>query len=221
MPNYGPHCRVSFGGPLGTEGEIWNCNVSVAQTTSGPFTPAFVSDLEGYLDLIKPKLSAWWSAVGSANASDAKLAYVKANNIDPDGSYHDKGITHQRDYNPAVAGGQSRNFPQILSVALSWKTNAVTRGPGANGRIYPPNGLGSSSSMRISAGNQATYVAAGIALLTALTKIDAPPLIVPCIASTKGQSYAITKVRVGDVLDVQRRRKNQLAETYVSGAFTP
>jgi hypothetical protein len=54
--------------------------------------------------------------------------------------------------------------------------------------------------------------------LLAILKTNPPTPVgtsfVPIVASEQGVSEAITGVRVGDVFDVQRRRKDALREVY-------
>jgi hypothetical protein len=77
----------------------------------------------------------------------------------------------------------------------------------------------------LSTGTPAAALAKQVSLLTDLTwnpdgSIGVEPIIAPNLGTPGSPSYTsyakITEVRVGDVMDTQRRRRNRLVETYVS-----
>lgn len=216
------HHRVTFGGGLAETNpfapdEIWACNVNVTGQNAEDF------DEEEYLDAITPKLATWFHSSASAMSNQATLAFVKCNQISPAGLYTSNAVTHRRDLSPVVNGSSAPVDPDIISVATSWTTD-VKRGPGAHGRIYLPNAtLGPSGRMLLGAADQGTLAAAGAALLDILNNADGSgPTLFPVVASkANGTNTTITGVRVGNVKDVQRRRKYAIRETYVSLAAVP
>lgn len=99
------------------------------------------------------------------------------------------------------------------------------RGIASNGRIYPPISLTvTAGSPRVGASMQNSARDAGKALLSAINQPTGGTFaIAPCVVSRgangglgAGALELITSVRVGNVVDVQRRRKNALKESYVS-----
>jgi hypothetical protein len=184
-----------------------------------------VADPDSYIFDKAAPLAAWFNrsdppAMFPVNAS---LDWLKAAPINASGHYSDP-VAHVHDYAPHIAGmGGSNMQPDILCLALSWETAvAIRRGVYAShGRIYPPNyaqPLVAPSYMRVTATEQAGWVTHAKLLLTILSADPSPA--VPIVASGHGGEFQpITGVRVGDVLDVQRRRKDALKESYAAALF--
>ena len=219
---YKQHHRVTFGGELSeysptAPDEIWACNVNVTGRNAESF------DEEAYLDAIVPHLSAWFASPEARMSNLATLTYVKCNQIDPDGKYSDTGHTHRRDITPKVQGAAGPVDPDIISIALSW-TTGVARGPGAHGRIYPPNAtVGPSGKMTVTPADAQTLATGAKNLLTLLGNADNDgPSLFPVIASkVNATNTTITGVKVGNVKDVQRRRKSAMHEVYTYLAAPP
>lgn len=213
---YAPHTRVSFGGSLenGTVfDEIWNCNVNVITPDIGGGPLENPID---YLAEIAPNLAVWFGAAASNISSRARLEYVKANSIGANGKYSDALNSNQFDFDTFTIGHIDPIWPGIISIVTSWRTSA-TRGPGSKGRVYLPNGtVGTAINLILDAGSQASYVTAGKNLLTVLRNNGGDNEALPVVASgVAATNRAIVAVAVGSVIDVQRRRKNALTETYV------
>lgn len=208
---YAPHVKVSFGGTLHDTGagpEIWNCTVAML----GPDA----AQCGIYLAAIKAPLANWFHASESKCASSSTLDYAKANHIDPSGAYTLSGVTNQVDYSPPITGATAQTVPSILSVVTSWYTD-VSRGPGSRGRIYLPNFTTPNPDSLILSPAFCTQVAtAGKNLLIALSQsFGGAANAFPVVASNvDGSTHPITKIGVGNVIDVQRRRKDALKETY-------
>ena len=225
MP-FAPHVRVSFGGTLtgetGYPDEIWNCSVN------GEVGPAW--DADEYLGVIQAALLAWFRSNDSKCSSQSTLGYVKANKIGADGKYVDQGTTHVHSYASAMTGGAGPVNPDILTTAISWGTGKA-RGPGSHGRIYLPNNtLGTGIGMTVSIVEQDALVAAGVNLLQILNAggggngipghPNTNPVLQPVIASrVNATNTPILSCRVGNVKDVQRRRKDAYRESYRIGVF--
>jgi hypothetical protein len=110
----------------------------------------------------------------------------------------------------------------VITCAISW-TTAQNRGPGHTGRIYPPLALQtlSGGGFTISSTTQDAINQTGKELLNVLATPDGTDAsIVPIVVSAVDASWRpITGVRCGSVLDMQRRRKEQLTETYRAVAW--
>lgn len=224
MPAYAPHTLVAFGGVLNSAAdvpEIWQCGVRVTDVVGG----GPLANHTAYLAGIHASLGAWFSGVDPVGFCPmTSLNWIKANPINAAGKYA-SDTTYLYDYPDPVAGGISGPAlpikPDILSVVLSWST-AKARGKSHAGRIYLPNYLVHTvvdGSMRITAGDVTGWVTKGVALLGVLA--NSAVKAVPIIASSAGPTAQITGVRVGNVLDVQRRRKDALREAYTSAPFAP
>jgi len=224
MTAYAPHTLVAFGGVLNTGAdipEIWQCGVRVTDVVGG----GPLANHDAYLAGIKDPLGTWFGLVGTYGFPSAcTLNWIKANPITAAGKYRDD-TTHLFDYPTPVAGGCVVPYfspvPDILCAAISW-TTAKARGKSHAGRIYLPNWSIQTTvpgSMRLANGMTAGWLARGVALLKVLS--DSNVHAVPIIASSAGPTAQITGVRVGNVLDVQRRRKDALKESYTGGVYAP
>lgn len=226
MSSYHPHTLVTFGGVLNTaaaDHEIWQCGVRVMKP-GNPGSP--LDDHDAYIASIKAPLATWFAdATNPQFPSLATLVWLKANPIKEDGSYADP-VTHLWDYPTPVAGGMTNTtglVPDILCVCLSWQTAKAIRHHqyATHGRIYPPNygENGVAGQMRLMTGYAGMWATRGAALLTILKGTTVPAI--PVIASGHSGEYEhITGCRVGDVYDVQRRRKSALREVYSAVAFS-
>lgn len=225
MPTYHPHTLVAFGGILNAaapDKEIWQCGVRVVSGGGGNTS---LADPAGYMAAVTPLLSSWFidpGPSGGSFADTAVLSWLKVNNIGANGHYSDPGAVNIVDYpggRPGAGSNVAGSAADILCMAISWGTaKAVRKGSYAShGRIYPPNYYGLAGS-RMRNGANIAWAARGKALLELLAV--APFNAVPVVCSPHaGEFEPITHVRVGDVIDVQRRRKSALKETYSTLPF--
>jgi hypothetical protein len=228
------HTLVAFGGKLtnNTSPDQWQCGVRLAiLDPDGISWRAGLSDPQVYLNALHAPLLTWFqralvTTAGSEFATlraDAYLDWVKVNNIDAAGHYADPTTTHRFDYSGTAGGGGSVNIiPPFVTAAVSL-TTALARGRGHRGRIYLPFSIPLSTTGYLTAATQAGCNGTVKALLTVLkapTYTDSAGTVQPIIASKiNGAKVPITGVACGSVFDVQRRRKEQLPETYVSSPW--
>lgn len=117
------------------------------------------------------------------------------------------------------SGTAAIGYPQIALV-LSWRT-ARSRGYASNGRMYLPSSLPvAAASAQISEANANEARGNGATFIAAVNDVD---LGVAVVGSTvgAGRFEPITSVRVGRVMDTQRRRRNQLPESYTAELPVP
>jgi len=215
-----------MGGSLGTapNAEIWVCGVRVVEGAQG-----FLTNPQAYVDAVQAGVSAWFTTnPGSRNLAamrnDATLQWLKAANIGSDGKYHAGDPVGQHNYSPAIVGPLNPGMPPFVTLALSW-TTPLTRGVGSHGRIYPPVAVAASTSgiLPTTGFLLADYATLGVTLIRALNQTAAGTYghSVTCSVITRqggkipGGGAPITGCRVGSIVDVQRRRKDKLRDTYV------
>jgi hypothetical protein len=173
---------------------------------------------------LQATLRTWFTTAvtGVGCSGGATLAWLKVNNIGADGKYSNKSVTNRYDYanpgaGPVTAAGQC----PMITLAYTF-TSLRARGPGSKGRIYLPLNLPAQYSSTLS--TVANYVTHAKNLLAAIQRpVGAASNangVFPIIASGRNaQNFQINGVRVGNVMDVQRRRKNAIAETYTSSVY--
>jgi len=219
---YPRHWLFVMGGNLtgSAPNEIWECTIRGVPAAGSTHT---YGDEDAVLAAIAPAMDDWYSDGEHHLSQYSSLAYLKLNEIAPDGTYADPGASHRYDYAVPVAGTDNAATPTFVSACLSWRT-ARARGIASHGRIYPVWGIAMSQTDRLTETQQTNFLNAGFDLLNAVSEPSTGDFeFAPCVVSKganngagAGRVEAITRVLVGDVYDVQRRRKNALPETYAS-----
>ena len=200
----------------------WTCNANFLREGG-------VNDLDPVDYLVQQAMPAWSDFISGGNgsfsfvASVVELRQLELYAIDSLGHVIDlptgpaKAILDLSTTIKGAAGGAGP-IPLQTSVGMSWVSAANT--PRGRGRIYPPAAgqavIGSSGVM-----SDATcqgYADGGAELIGSLRMGSASePYVRPIvIGSPYSTAYVIKRVRVGSILDTQRRRVNQLAESYKS-----
>lgn len=214
---YQPHTLVTLSGALQVDApddEIWQIGIRGFNDPPAPGNPIDPGQLDNYLAAILAPVKAWFTDADSLIATTATLGLVKVVNIGPDGKYTSEPSATSF---PEISGISPARAPSFCCVALSWTTGSKARA-GSHGRVYPPNFGCSFTSGGANIGGLATnLVSSGQKLLAAVTQAAADFSFTPYVISKQGVSRKITGVRVGDVYDVQRRRKDAVRESYSSG----
>lgn len=236
---YLAHTLIAFGGKLSTNSppDEWQCGVRVRLLQPDNISIGNgVTDPAAFMNALYGPLQTWFQQAASTVAgseragirSDAYLDYLKVNNItagaigkgNPGGKYASP-TTNVHTYSGSVGGVvATSSCPPFVTAAVSMLTG-LSRGPGHRGRIFLPLPLTLSASGRMTGTQQAQCNGMAYSLLTTIKAVtDANGTVIPSICSAvNGSRAAITAVATGDVFDVLRRRKDDLAETYVTKAF--
>lgn len=232
----------TFGGTMGTgaDAEIWQCGLKLGTFTTTA-SSLKLDNLTAYLNSVATPLMTWWTTAANNLRPDYSLTWCKAANIkggllgvnNPGGKY-DGATDFSGGPNPAVhtytptAGGGTGGaiVPEIITLCYTFRSSTAAKGKaGSHGRIYPPFSFGTNTS-RAGSGSVTIAVTSAKNLLTAL-KVDNAAVggggtanVRPCLFGRDGSVHLIDQVSVGDVIDVQRRRKNKLREVYTTSAWS-
>lgn len=222
---YAEHTLVVLGGHFlatdtGGTADIWQCGIRVHKVALGGGPMA---DPGAYLSAIIGPLSTWFANTSYNLSSGATLDYVKANNIGADGKYIDQTQSHTYFYSSGTPGGRAPTVPNILSLVTTW-TTANQRGRASKGRIYLPNNTWPAAASVVVSQTEVdrnNTTATGL-----LNVIKAPSggvaTAIPAVYSRLDASYHdITGIRTGNILDVQRRRKDAFTEKTTTISWTP
>jgi len=216
---YAPHVRFQMGGeldPLGTGAwnEVWQCTINGNGVGDPPE--------DAWLASRGPAVKTWFTDTLQQMSFRSRISWCKLNVIGADGKYTDPAHPHTIAFTPGVGYNSTSSVrPSFVALCLSW-TTANLRGPEHTGRIYVPTGVASNSfgTDNISTADQSAMVTSGLALLTILNTTVSGWQFNPVIASkVDASNTTITGVRVGNIYDIQRRRKNKQAETYLAAAW--
>lgn len=121
-----------------------------------------------------------------------------------------------------TAGTGSNAHPYQTSIVTSLRTSGV--GGSGRGRLYwPGTGQPLNPDLRIPSASTATIAAAAKTYLTSITGAMAPSLtnapVLSVWSRTNSSTLPVNSIIVGDIADVQRRRRDALVETSSSVTF--
>lgn len=212
------YIKLTFGGTLAGGGDIWSCGFSLGTDTDATIE-SITEDLPSVGGIIGTLIQSWFSNSGNHVPSDVKLVSVKAAAINTDG----KQTTPAWEAEFLASGGT--NFPYLPQGAtVRTLVSSKFKDPGKYNRFYLPVAIDNTfETWKISNG-----VATSMATLTAQLIDDINTSLAEagpfnntyevCVVSNKGTGYQypVASVRVGNIVDTQRRRRNALTETYQS-----
>jgi hypothetical protein len=223
---YPQHWLFQWGGTIGPSAtdsfDVWTNSIRMASV--GPLVgePQF-SDTQ-VMSALKQKLqTAFATSVNSTGLGYSNatwLRWVKFNKIGPDGRYASGSVTNVLDVSPTVSGSGSPVawIPQV-ALAISFMT-PVSRGLAKSGRVFlpmPATGP-TSGTMRLDSAYRsalATNWGNFLHSLADLPGIDLSALKPSVVSGVReGARQPITGVRVGDVYDTVRSRRNAIQEGY-------
>lgn len=217
---YAPHFLLSFGGRLDGEGEIWSNNIRLGPPLGGTF--GSLVNIQGALEDCAADIRTYMAAAGSGYNNITKCEWVKLNEIGPDGRYAsatEANTLYTADWEGEFGGTGTQQLPTSVAAAITW-TTSNQRGRASRGRIFIPQPSGTISFGRFSPAVTASMAAAAAQFIRDLANwpgLDWPNSPVPVVASnlgSPGPMVPITGVRVGDVPDTMRSRRNAMDEVY-------
>lgn len=210
--------RVTLSGTMFGGAEEWSTGFFLGQEGSDSTVPT-----QAAADLIKTAWATFWTTTNSVVSGHYRFDQVKMAQLGVDG----KTIPDTQIYSyPATAtyGGTSANAHPPQCALVVTLLSDRPRGRASKGRMYLPGFSGAMQSTgKISTTDQTNIANNLKTFFDALTGQAAIPdqLI---LASRAGGAFSqllaqndyVETIRVGDVVDTQRRRRNGLQETYTS-----
>ena len=179
----------------------------------------------GFVDALLPLWQTFFTGATTQIHSSFTTVAIKAALINADGSTDlDEVVTVP--YGSPIAGGKGTNPfpPQVSLVAQLAAASPV--GLGAKGRMYLP-GVCAPITNGVVGGTDLTNIANALRtfLDAAETATNSPGYVInaskgrPGVPFTAPVNRRVQTVRVGNVYDTQRRRRNQLTEVYTAAAL--
>lgn len=197
------------------------------------------ADADGPAIALSVILTRYWGEIAAQIPGNCFLESVKWNRLDVDGHY-DENNTRLIVF-PPKGGAGAAQYPTQVSWATTWLTDAA-RGPAARGRTYwPTSRTFDGNTMKVTAANCSTKASLDAQLVRDLKDaarngfVDPSTVVLPQWAVDlgfqpatvregsgvtpmimsklgNGTSRVITGAGVGDRLDIQRRRANQMSD---------
>lgn len=208
------HTKVTLLGHLSTGTASWSCSFA---------TPPQVGATEA--DMVVTALAAHtlfntnvWTAHTSRWAAATTLIGARASQVDVSGHETVSGSSFLT--TPIAGTGSGAQLPPECAVVVSLRT--TTPGPRGRGRMYLPgpvsNNLGNNGELHA---DFASEVADGMQGFVNAWNADIDTLRFSVASSVGGFVTAVSSVRVGNVVDSQRRRRWSIPEAYQSRGITP
>lgn len=202
---------IANGGMPG--GERWSCSLSFGNLQNLASSP---EEVQAQAQACTGPWSTFFDAGGALIPGGVSLQRVDVRSIGTDGKTVFLG---QAAPSGTVTGAGAASLPNQCAIVLSLRTRAA--GPKGRGRMYIPALKATvGSDGRIPPTQRETFAAFCLNLITGLqTAINVPSQTqqwVPVVASGvgAGANNLVTAIRVGDVIDTQRRRRDALSEAY-------
>jgi len=196
--------------------EIWAFGMKFSVTADDP--DDMVQD---WADSVFPQLATRWaltSGTGGVISNECQLQQVKFASILTTGLYSGEPGVATGSQNGGVA---SSALPPQCAMVVSTVAGGIFRGPGRYGRFYLPG----VPSLRLANGvinstGQAEYLAWAQDLIEMILG-NYPGPNTPALAHFPPANInaPVSQVRVGRVVDTQRRRRNKVTEDYLSGGL--
>lgn len=212
---YPEHFLLQWGGTL--RGDIWSCGVRMVNENEPLGLDA--ADQQARAVALTSCIQTLMATSAGGWSIPTILTYVKFNKINSAGEYDDPSASHVNFLTTPTGGFNTATLSNSDALAVSWVTSA-TRGPASKGRIFVPCPGGT---ITASTGKYSGSLAVANAHATFINCINNDPAlsvwdlkasVVSNVGS--GSSRPIIGVRVGDIMDTQRRRRNALVELYTT-----
>ena len=217
------HIRLSWGGTTASGNEIWSTGIALGQygAITNPldwFDAASLNILE-YGDAI----SVLVGSPGSRVPAGVTLNWCKMALIGLDGKYMTEAVEI-----PLTGGGNvNAAYSPQDAVKITYQSE-VWKDPGKyNGFYLPTVGPVGTNEWKFSTQEQNALVAAAVLFADQVNEAGVPDVGQPgtqmvVVSNTREGSESVPiAVRVGAIVDTQRRRRNKLQENYVTSPLGP
>lgn len=224
MPYNQQHMLFQWGGPFAQSGGEAVDEFVGSMRFAGPGINEADND-EVAEDLLADLLT-FWTNQANWISSFARIGWAKWNRIGVDGRYVSSTSTRIVFPTSNTPGGALAGYPLQVAWAATWTTDAA-RGRASKGRTFWPISVPVvvGDNLRVQGARCQAFAAANVALIGAWnsTLNDAGSSLVAQVMSDigEGRSGPILGCRVGNRLDIQRRRDNKLDETYYQAGIAP
>ena len=222
MPFNQESLYLTWGGQIGTAGagtDVWQCGLKIVGPTPGVLpSPNEANLADWYEDTVTPVHTSSATSISQA----AVLKWAKAARIGTDGKYVSEPVVHEGAPQQGYAGSTIASPQDAMAITL-W--SGLTLGKANYGRFYLPYSAlpVALANAQIDSGSVAGLLAEAKTFLDE-TNVwadsfvgDARVVIMSSVGA--GTTKVATTVRVGNVRDTQRRRRNGIPEAYQSAVL--
>lgn len=210
--------KVTHGGRLQGTDEIYTIGYYYAALGSEDTTTVFNELTEADVEDIHTTFTTEWNNPDNRVPSKWELEWTKVALIAPNGKYVENSASKEFIGLPIGGGFTGAYAPQLACVVTI--ISDKPRDPGRYNRFYLPTAAISTADWEMTetvrsniANNFADYF---ISLNDFFSGFGVPSPVTLVVASAKGTGWSkqAVNLRVGGVVDTQRRRRNKLTENY-------
>lgn len=230
MPYTENHLLLRWGGPAWSSQEIWSNQLRLRQI-GGDSPEALLANAQGLVAEIAPIVLAWFDRPTSFVSGGCRLGFVALNPISATTKkYLFPNQPVEYVFDPTEASPMSAGIPQA-AYAVTLRSSLFNRGPAARGRFYVPMAQQTETTPTatgvLPAATATNMAQSAGTFLSALANLAPPNELDPVVPWLYGDGASgpedspILDCYVGNVIDTQRRRRNQIAETYYPGGYDP
>ena len=209
--------KITFGGNVYGESDEWSNSFHAGFENQDFNNGLDVFDYQVLVNDLAPKNEEWLTALNRNISQHANLKWVKIALLDKQGLYLEGPWIY--DFVTPPVGAYTLPVAPQLSVVQSMSTN-VKRGPARFGRIYPPltgvpnsAGVDNAGMYRVETFRDLVEGMNG-SVDEAFPGITGKPTIIIASKVGTGRNATVTEVRVGQVIDTMRSRRNKFVENY-------
>lgn len=219
--------RVTISGDCFSGAEVWTTGFFLGSESADAVDP------DGLAAEIAPYWTTFFTTANSTVASTYRSLQVKVSHIGADG-VTDGALTDYYDWvTPPTGNAGPTSMPPQTSLVCTLTSN-LTRGAGAKGRMYLPGINGAVTTSGKVTGTTPTNASLNLkTMFDAINSdVDIPGQLIlashgPVTKVLPGPvntyfdplNVLVTGLRIGDVYDTQRRRRNGLTEFYTNRAL--
>lgn len=207
--------KVTFGGELQDTEEIWACGFHLAKRTENISVEEFETKGPTDITLIANEIKSFYSTTANLTPTTMRLDWVKLALIGTNGRYQTAPVEYT--YSPRSGGGSAQGFIPSTAAVITLMADKY-KDPGKYNRFYIPICAPSATSQykmtNAHIESLATTAAEMVRDINLGTTIGGSELNVTAVSQRVTSYLPIHSVKVGNVIDVQRRRRNKLVEVY-------
>lgn len=218
--------RVTISGTDFGGAEEWSTGFYVGNESADSDSPT-----QAFADDIRTAWQTYFVTASAYFANTFTSTLVKVSLMQTNGQSHAEDTIYST-FTGNASGGRSENFPPQIALVATLRS-AKARGVGSHGRMYlpgvvaPVDGTGhiNGTTQAGILSNLSTFLhavndsAATDNVLMLASHGSLNPDGTPKIGGSAPINKAVTDVRLGNVYDTQRRRRNGLAEAYQTASL--
>lgn len=209
--------KLTFGGDLKDTEEEWACGLHIAREGSDLGQADLETLGEPTINNLASKVRNFYTDTKAYTPTNMRLRWFKIAAIGTNGKYLGKPAEYIWDI--PVSGSTGVSFIPSTATVVTLVANKF-KDPGKYNRFYlptvPPLSSGGWKRSETERDNLAENAAEFFNFINLEFFITMPGVKVRAVSQKSPIYREIVEARVGDIIDVQRRRRNRLVETYSS-----